>query len=116
VESYGIVGAALVTCIAYVIGNILIINWYYHKRIGIDIPLFWKNILKMCPVMIFMGIVAWFALDALAIDSWLAFVAAAALYTAVYFVLAYRFMMNQYERDIVVIPVKNVLRKLRILK
>ena len=116
VESYGIVGAAMATCIAYVIGNILIINWYYHKKIGIDIPLFWKNILKMCPVMVIMGTAAWFALDALTIDNWLVFFAAAALYTVIYFVLAYRFMMNQYERDTIMVPVKKVLRKLRILK
>lgn len=116
IEKYGIIGAAVATCVAYVIGNILIINWYYHKKVGIDIPLFWKNILKMCPVMLFMGTVAWFALDAIVIDSWLSFFVTAVLYTIVYFCLAYRFMMNQYERDTVMVPVKKVLRKLRILK
>lgn len=116
VESYGIIGAAMATCIAYVLGNILIINWYYYKRIGIDIPLFWKNIVKMCPVMVVMGVVAWFALDALTLDGWIEFFAAAAVYSVVYFSLAYRFMMNQYERDTIMVPVKKVLRKLRILK
>ncbi len=116
VEAYGVVGAALATCMAYIIGNILIINWYYHRKIGIDIPLFWKNILKMCPVMFLMGTAAWFVLDGLAVDSWLAFFTYAAAYTVVYFLLAYGFMMNPYERDIVLVPVKKVLRKLRILK
>lgn len=116
VESYGIIGAAMATFLAYVLGNILIINWYYHKKIGIDIPLFWKNIAKMCPVMIVMGTTAWFALERLALDNWFAFFAAAAVYTVVYFVLAYRFMMNQYERDTVMAPVKKLLRKIRILR
>lgn len=116
VETHGVVGAALATCVAYVLGNVLIINWYYYKKIGIDIPLFWKNILKMCPVMIIMGTVAWCALDALTIDNWLVFFVAAALYTVVYFILAYRFMMNQYERNTVMVPVKKVLHKLRILR
>lgn len=116
VESYGIIGAAMATCIAYVLGNILIINWYYYKKIGIDIPQFWKNIVKMSPVMIMMGIAAWFVLDALTVDSWIEFFTAAAVYSVVYFVLAYRFMMNQYERDTIMVPVKKVLRKLRILK
>ena len=116
VESYGIVGAAMATCIAYVIGNILISNWYYHRKIGIDIPLFWKNISGMCPVMLVMGTAAWFALEGLAVDSWLTFFACAAVYTAVYFLLAYRFMMNPYERDIITVPVKKVLRKIRILR
>jgi O-antigen/teichoic acid export membrane protein len=80
VEQYGIIGAAMATCIAYILGNILIINWYYHKRIGIDIPLFWKNILKMTPVMLFMGVSAWFILDRLSMDNWLVFFAAALVY------------------------------------
>lgn len=116
VEDYGIIGAAMATCLAYVIGNILIINWYYHKRIGINIPLFWKNILKMSPVMFVMGTAAWFVLDDLPMDNWLTFFAAAVIYSVVYFTLAYKFMMNQYERDIIKVPVKKVLQKLKSLK
>ena len=116
VEKYGIIGAAMATCLAYIVGNILIINWYYYKKIGIDIPLFWKNILRMCPIMFVMGIIAWFALDALIINNWLIFFATAAIYTAIYFALSYYFMMNQYERNIIIVPLKKVLRKLRIIK
>ena len=111
VEAYGIIGAAAATCLAYVIGNILIINWYYHRRIGIDIPLFWQNILKMSPVMIIMGTAAWFVLDRLSVDSWLIFFAAAAVYTAVYFALAYVFMLNPSERDLIREPLTRVLKK-----
>ena len=111
VEKYGIIGAAAATCLAYVIGNILIINWYYHRRIGIDIPLFWQNILKMSPVMVIMGTAAWFVLDTLTLDSWLTFFAAAAVYTAVYFALAYVFMLNPSERDLIREPLTRVLKK-----
>ena len=72
--------------------------------------------MKMCPVMVMMGVAAWFVLDILSVDSWIGFFACAAVYTVVYFLLAYRFMMNQYERDTVMVPVKKMLRKLRILK
>lgn len=116
VESYGIIGAAMATCVAYVVGNILIINWYYYKRIGLDIPLFWKNILKMSPVMIVMGTACWFLLDAITVNSWLVFFALAIAYTAIYFPLAYCFMMNQYERDTIMVPVKNVLKKLHLMR
>ena len=116
VERYGIIGAAMATCLAYVIGNILIINWYYHRKIGIDIPLFWKNILKMSSVMFLTGTIAWFVLDRLPLDNWLTFFCAAAVYAAVYILMAYRFMMDPYERDIVMVPMKKALRKLKILK
>lgn len=112
VEDFGIIGAAMATCLAYVVGNILIINWYYHKRIGIDIPLFWKNILQMCPVMIAMGTAGWFGLNAIAVDNWLVFFSLAAAYSVIYFVLAYRFMMNTYEKELLAAPLRKVWGKL----
>lgn len=59
---------------------------------------------------------AWFVLDALQLDNWLAFFVTAAVYSIVYFVLAYLFMLNGYERDLIQVPIKKVLRKLKTLK
>ena len=47
VQRWGVVGCALATAIAFTIGNILIMNIYYWKKIKIDIPKFWVNILYM---------------------------------------------------------------------
>lgn len=116
VEKYGIIGAAMATCLAYVIGNILIINWYYYRKIGIDIPLFWKNILRMSPLMFAMGTAWWFLLDTLTIDSWLSFFSLAIVYTCMYFPLAYLFMMNDYEKNLIRGPLMKVLQKLHIIK
>lgn len=116
VGKYGIIGAAMATCLAYVIGNILIINWYYYKKIGIDIPLFWKNILHMSPLMFAMGTAWWFLLDMLTVDSWLSFFSLAIVYTGMYFPLAYLFMMNDYEKDLIRGPLMKVLRKMHVIK
>lgn len=113
VEKYGIIGAAMATCVAYVIGNILIINWYYYKKIGIDIPLFWKNILHMCPVMLVMGAAGWLVLDHIRIDNWFVFFALAAVYTVIYWVLAYLFMMNDYEKAFIKAPISKICARLR---
>ena len=43
---FGAVGAAFGTAITVIIGNVLIINWYYHKKVGINIKYFWQEILK----------------------------------------------------------------------
>ena len=112
VELYGIIGAAAATCIAYEVGNIIIINWYYHKKIGLDIPLFWKNILRMCPVMLVMGSCWWILLEVIAVSNWMVFFGLAAVYSIMYFVLAYLFMMNDYERSILSSPVKKLYKKL----
>lgn len=113
VEIHGIVGAAVATCIAYCAGHILVMNIYYHREIGIDIPLFWKNILKMSPVMLVMGTCWWFLLDRIGLSSWMMFLGLAVVYTVIYAVLAYFFMMNDYERNILTGPVKKLMTKLR---
>ncbi len=113
VETHGIIGAAFATCLSYVIGNILIINCYYHRKIGLDIPRFWKNILAMSPVMFLMGIAAWFTLERLPVMNWLVFLGAAVIYTVVYFLLAYRFMMNDYERGVCKAPIQRFFKKVK---
>lgn len=101
VEDYGIIGAAMATCLAYVLGNILIINWYYYKIIGLDIPLFWKNIAQMCPMMLVMGAIGWFAIENLNVINWLTFFSLAAVYSVIYWILSYFFMMNRYEKSMI---------------
>lgn len=111
VEGYGIIGAAMATCIAYLIGNIIIMNWYYYKCIGLDIPCFWMNIIKMCPVMLITGMIWFFILNLIQVNTWLTFLLLAIIYTGNYFLLAYCLMMNQFERDLIRVPVKKFVKK-----
>ena len=112
VNQYGIIGASFATCLACVLEDGVIMNWYYHKRIGINIALFWKNILKMSPLMVVMGASAWLILDWLWIDTWLGFFSWAVIYTVVYFSLAYFVMMNAYERATFREPVVAIFKKI----
>lgn len=100
VERYGIVGAAAATGFAYVIGNIVIINWYYHRRIGLDIPRFWKNILRMAPQPACFVLAGLYLASQVGINSWSSFLMAAAVYSVLYCLCAYLFMMNSYERQL----------------
>lgn len=113
VEHWGIIGAAAATCFAYIVGHICLMNWYYHKKIGIDIPLFWKNIIRMCPVMLVCGTSAWLVLDRIGISGWGEFILYAVIYTVVYFILAYLFMMNEYERNLLRTPFQKIFKRFR---
>jgi len=54
---YGGIGCAVATSVAIFIGNVIIINIYYHKKMGIDIIAFIKEISSMTlPVLIALGI------------------------------------------------------------
>ena len=50
--AFGGVGCALGTAISMIVGNGLVMNWYYHKRIGLNMVYFWKNIVSILPAMI----------------------------------------------------------------
>lgn len=49
------IGAAMGTAIGYAIGQIGFMNWYYYKKIGLDIPACWKMyasiLLRYVPVL-----------------------------------------------------------------
>lgn len=113
VETYGIVGAAAATGLSYVVGNILIMNWYYYRHIGLDIPLFWRNILKMTPQGLLFTVVGLYMIPKLEIHSWSAFLSAAAVFTALYYICSYVFMMNAYERELFADLLKKAAGKLK---
>lgn len=51
-QRYGAVGAALGTTVAVIMGNGIIINWYYHKKIGLNIIGFWQDISRFIPSLL----------------------------------------------------------------
>lgn len=108
----GGIGAALCSCISYLLGQGLIMNFYYHKVIGIDIPLFWKNILKMAIFPGVMMVVGLSAKCAVSFDNWITFFAGVVVYTAIYCLGMYRLNMNDYEKDIIRGPLKKVVSKI----
>src|SRR5699024_5958807 len=48
---YGGIGVAFATSITLIIGNIVVMNIYYAKKIGINILLFWKSLFKLTLVI-----------------------------------------------------------------
>ena len=43
----GIIGAALMTGLALVVGQGFVMNWYYHKKTGLDMVRFWREVGKV---------------------------------------------------------------------
>ena len=56
----GIIGAALMTGLALVIGQGFVMNWYYHKKTGLDMVRFWKEVGKVYPIPVLMCICSLF--------------------------------------------------------
>lgn len=118
-QEWGGFAAAFCSCVSYVIGQGFIMNWYYHKKIKINIPLFWGNILKMAIIPVTMCVITlvltritkW-----ICITNWATLFVGVGIYTALYITLMYKLILNDYEKDLVRKPVRAVARKLKIRK
>lgn len=95
----GIVGAALVTGIAGILGPGIFMNWYYSKKAGLAIGLFWKSIF---PIAIFPSvmsyIIAYFFGDIE--PEWVALLLGILLFVVVFFIFNHAFMFNSYEKQL----------------
>ena len=108
----GIIGAALCSCVSYLLGQGIIMNIYYYKVTGLDIPRFWANILRMAIIPAGMMIVGLSVLKHITLNSWLTFLVGVVIYSVIYALLMYRFAMNDYEKDIIRKPIQKILRRL----
>lgn len=108
----GIVGAALCTCIVFVVGHGICMNWYYYKKVGLDIPSFWGNILKMTIVPAGMICISFLLQRAGVVTNTIwSFAVGVIVYTGVFCVFSWLFSMNQYEKDLVSELIKRTLPK-----
>ncbi len=102
------VGVAIGTAISLLLGQGLILNIYYQRKVGIDIIQFWKNILKMCiPVglVVAIGIM----INSIIISNTIITLGIKiVLYCIIYGIMMYIFGMNNYERELVKKPINKI--------
>lgn len=99
VKNYGAVGCAVATGLSFILGNIVIMNIYYYKRINIDIISFWKNILKMTIPIIIVSILG-ILMNKFIVDySFKNFIFKGSIYTSFYLILMYFLGMNIEEKN-----------------
>lgn len=110
-QKYGGFGAAAGTSISLIIGNGLIMNWYYHSRIGLNVLFFWKEILKFFPSLVtpaILGIIINLHTDLYNIYS---FIIYSLIYGSVFCLSMWFLGMNTYEKDLIRVPFKRILSK-----
>ncbi|MBR5289043.1 MAG: oligosaccharide flippase family protein [Clostridia bacterium] len=110
-KAFGGVGCALGTAISMIVGNGLVMNWYYHRRIGIDIIGFWKSILSMLPSMAVPALLGLAVVSRIEFAGYAGVLLFALPYTAVFCACLYALGMNQSERDMVMGMVRRLNRK-----
>ena len=113
---FGGVGAAWGTSLALLIGNGLIMNIYYHNKIGLDMKCFWSQIMKFVPAFIAPNVVGILMASFVDLYHPISFLIGVIIYLIVFAISMWFLGMNQYEKDLVGKPVMKVLKKLRLVK
>lgn len=110
---YGGIGAALGTSIAIVMGNIIIMNIYYQNKIGIDIKSFWKQIFKFIPALIIPCIAGILIILNINLYHEFSFIFYGIMYFIIFVVSMWLLGMNQYEKELVIKPIRNIYSKIK---
>lgn len=99
-HKWGIIGAALMTGIALVVGQGFIMNWYYQRKIGLNMVQFWMNIV---PIYLVPTVLC---LATLYFATWIDFYNISSLmigiviYSLIYVGVNYKFVINNYEHEL----------------
>lgn len=106
---YGGIGCAFATGLAMFLGNGLIMNWYYVKVTGLDITRFWREIGKICAVVVVITILGNSIYNMLKIsESKLIFGLSILVYSSIYLIVLYITVMNQDEKDKITSIIKRI--------
>lgn len=108
----GIIGAAAVTGISALIGTGFIMNWYYWKKIKLEIPRFWKEVGNIYITPVVLCVLTLIICNYIDINNWLTLLLGIGIYTVLFGVINWLFVMNRYEKDIFLSPINKVKKKL----
>lgn len=112
IPKFGILGAAACTCIAFAVGNGIVMNIYYYKVTKLDIPAFWRNIIRISIVPVGLGAFSiYISRHMIEISSLKEMLLYAVIYSFIFFVLSWKISMNEYEKNIFKDIINRVMKK-----
>lgn len=112
VQKYGIIGAAISTALSILIAEIIIMNIYYHKFIGINIVVMFKEIFKGSLKVLVLHLIIFYSVNSLIDnDNNIFILILLILFTGSYVFSLYKFSFNKYEK----VLIKDLLNKIQIL-
>ena len=112
-KAYGGIGAAAGTAIALIIGPGFIMNWYYNSRLGLDIPSFWKEIISLTKALVIPLVLGTCFNIYGNLHNLVCFVLLGVLYCVIYCVSMWILGMNDYERNLMSVPIKKLYNKFK---
>ena len=107
---YGGIGAAIGTAISIILGQVIFMNVFYQKKVGINIIEFWKNIFKMSIPMALCVCIALIIKYFMPINSVGFLIIQILIYVLIYAIFVWKWSMDEYERQLILKPIKKLKR------
>ena len=111
VEKYGGFGVACAISGALIVGNVIVMNIYYHKKQAINMIAFWKEILKMALVPFVLTTISFLFLLKYDFNTPIKLIYGIAIYSIFYLPLFWSLSMNSYERQLILNPIRRLALK-----
>lgn len=89
---------AIAYIVSIVLGNGLFMNWYYQNRIGLDMIYFWKRNLPVALTSALVLVICKGISIFLPVTSWLLFLAWGAVYTVLFAIAMWLFVLDSNEK------------------
>lgn len=112
-KKYASIGAVFVTFVCRLLGQGIFMNIYYHKKVGLNIINFWKNILKIIPSFILPTVIGFLLTKSFVINSFYSLVIEIIIFSLCYIVSVYLLGMNQYEKNLILQPIGKIIKKFK---
>ncbi|SIR44228.1 oligosaccharide flippase family protein [Pontibacter lucknowensis] len=111
---YGGIGCAIGTSFSLIVGNIIVMNIYYYKRVRIDIPRFWREIGSMSlPVIVLIPVGV--LLNYLSPEvTFISLFIKVLIFSILYLNAIWWKGLNNYERELFWVPAKKVISKVKL--
>lgn len=98
---YGGIGVAVITALTILLGNVLIMNIYYQKKIGLNMITFWKNIL-LATIPIALSITVGYFISMLFVQESIFYLGVKiVVYTLIHALFIYFIGFNSYEKQLI---------------
>lgn len=110
-KHFGIIGCAIGTAIGITLANVIIMNFYYHKTLGLNMFRFWKSIFKILPAEIIPVLFGLFILKIVKVNSLPEFLIFGVLYVLVFSISVWFLGMNDFEKNLIKDPISRISKK-----
>lgn len=111
-NNFGGLGCAIAIAGALFLGQGVIMNVYYYKKQHLDVLIFWKEIAKMSVMPVLISSFALYVTsNIIQTDTWFHLGIGIVIFGFIYILLFVRFSMNQSERQLILNPLRNIVRK-----